>query len=275
MTTAPDPPAASHGPAGVAEPPLTADLVAAYLDRIGHPPVATADLATLTTLQDAHVRAVPFENLDIHLGVPLSLDLADLADKVIHRRRGGFCFELNGLFAALLTSLGFEVQLIEARHLLDDGSRGDRFDHARVLVSLEDRPWVADVGTGASPRGPLHLDPGAQQIGHVRYRTTSRDEFLVTERWDDDAWQTGWSFDLTPVPLAAFEERCRYHQTSPDSHFTQKPLCTLVTEDGHVTLSERTLIVTRGGLREERTIDDPLTELRQRFGVTLPRWPGG
>ncbi len=230
----------------------------------------------LASLQDAHVRTVPFENLDIHLGVPLSLDVDDLVAKVVKARRGGFCFELNGLFHAVLEALGFDAWLVEARVIEDDGALGPRFDHARIAVALPDTadPVIVDVGTGASPRAPLRLSPGEQQIGHTRQRVRRVGDRFVSDRLGPDGWETGWSFTLDPQPLSAFEGRCRYHQQDPASHFTQKPLCTLVTTDGHITLSDRQLITTRGSDRHEAPVDDPLTTLREVFGIELPRWPG-
>ncbi|MFP4634830.1 MAG: arylamine N-acetyltransferase family protein [Nitriliruptoraceae bacterium] len=251
---------------------LSPTVVRAYLERIGHPPVEAPDEEALASLQDAHVRNVPFENLDIHLGRRLSLDLDRLVDKVVTKRRGGFCFELNGLFHALLASLGFDAWLVEARSL-EDGELGPRFDHARVLVDL-DVQVVVDVGTGASPRGPIELSDRPQTIGAVTYRTRKVNGRYLTEQRDGDTWTPGWTFDTAAHSLDDFAERCHYHQASPDSHFTHKPLCTLVTDDGHVTLSDRQLITTTGDGRTEVEVDDPLEVLERRFGISLPRWPG-
>jgi N-hydroxyarylamine O-acetyltransferase len=255
--------------------PLAPGRVDAYLARIDHPQVRDADAATLASLQDAHVRSVPFENLDIHLGVPLTLDIGGLFAKVVERRRGGFCFELNGLFHALLISLGYEAWLVEARQLEEDGTLGPRFDHARILTVLDGETLLVDVGNGASPRGPIRLVEDEQVIGGQHYRVRRLGERLISDRLTDGAWQPGWVFDTEPRELSDFTERCHYHQHAPESHFTQKPLCSIVTEHGQVTLSDRTLIVTEDGERSESTVDDPLRELEHRFGVTIPRWPGG
>ena len=254
--------------------PLAPALVDGYLRRIGHAPVSTPDLATLASLQDAHVRAVPFENLDIHLGRPLRLDLDHLAAKVVADRRGGFCFELNGLFCALLLTLGFDARLVEARGTRDDGSLGTPFDHARILARFASTEVLVDVGTGVSPRGPIRLDDAPQRIGRCSYRVRRAGGRYVSERWEDGAWSPGWSFDTTPRALHDFAARCRHHERSPESDFTGKPLCTLVTEDGHLTLSDRRLITVRGDDRVEQEVDDPLAVLDARFGVRLPRWPG-
>jgi N-hydroxyarylamine O-acetyltransferase len=260
-------------PMAPSTPRLNPAVVAAYLDRVRHPPVNSPTLAALTTLQDAHVRTVPFENLDIHLGQPLSLEQDDLVRKVVQNRRGGFCFELNGLFHALLTSLGFQATLVEAR-TFEEGHLGPRFDHARILVDLDGDTLLVDVGTGASPRGPIRLNEDAQQVGVSTYRVISMQGRLVSQALVDGQWTSGWSFDTVARGLEDFADRCTYHQTSSESHFTQKPLCTLVTESGHITLSDLTLITTAHGHRHEELVDDPLAVLQSRFGVTLPRWPG-
>jgi N-hydroxyarylamine O-acetyltransferase len=255
-------------------PQLTRDDADAYLDRINHGPVRTPTLDVLATLQDAHVRTVPFENLDIHLSVPLSLSIDRLVKKVIERHRGGFCFELNGLFGALLRTLDFDVRLVEARHTNPDESLGPRFDHARLIVSLDGRQHLVDVGTGASPRRPLQLDVDDPQCaGPVLYRLRPDGDGHRSERLVDDSWEPDWWFDTKPLPLHAFGDRCLYHQQSPESHFTQKPLCTLVTEDGHITLSGDQLITTRRGERHTETVTDPLAVLSNRFGIDLPRYP--
>lgn len=258
-----------------ARPRLPPRIAGGYLARIGHEPIDASDVATLASLQDAHVRAVPFENLDIHLGRPLSLGLDDLAAKVVEERRGGFCYELNGLFCALLTTLGFDAWLVEARTREEDGTLGPRFDHARIVVATDEGPVLVDVGTGASPRGPIRLDrDGPQRVGHVTYRVRTRQGRFETDRLDGDDWTPGWSFDLAERRLGDFADRCLFHQRSPDSHFTSKPLCTLVTEDGHITLTDRRLIETVGGRRTEREVEEPLDVLASRFGIMLPRWPG-
>lgn len=253
---------------------LTPSQVEAYLARIGHAGSRAVALDTLTALHRAHLLAVPFENLDIHLGQPLSLDADHLAAKVVTRRRGGFCYELNGLFCSLLVTLGFTVRLVEARTRDVDGQLGPRFDHARILATVEGRDWLVDVGTGASPRGPIGLTETPQVVGGTRHRVVSRDGRYDSQHLDGDTWRTGWSFDDVPRDLSEFAERCEYHQRSPDSHFTHKPVCTLVTERGHVTLADRQLITTEDGHRHEQEVTDPLTVLAHMFGIVLPRWPG-
>jgi N-hydroxyarylamine O-acetyltransferase len=140
------------------------EIVAAYLRRISVPRPRTVDPAALSRLHRAHQMAIPFENLSIHLAEPVSLDGDDLIHKVVTRRRGGFCYELNGAFALLLRALGAEVVLVAAR-VYNAGRLGPPFDHVTLLVHLADGsgPWLADVGFGSHSTCPLLFDSRQEQ----------------------------------------------------------------------------------------------------------------
>jgi N-hydroxyarylamine O-acetyltransferase len=252
---------------------LDPQRTAAYLERLGvdgHQ--VTADLAGLTLLHERHLRTTPFENLSIHMDEPIVLDVDALVDKLTVHRRGGFCYELNGAFAALLTTLGFDVTLYEARVGPDGG--GMPFDHLCLGVRLATGRHLADVGFGASFLRPLDLDatgPQADPAGTYQLAPAGDDEFDMAENGE-----VQFRFATTPRRLADFADACRYHQTSPRSHFTQGTVCSLATADGRVTIRNRTLIVTTGETRTERVIssDDELLEhYRHHFGITLERVP--
>ena len=140
-------------------------MLASYLARIGVPRPPGLDAETLRDLHRAHLVAVPFENLNIHLGEPISLHEADLIDKIAGRRRGGFCYELNGAFGCLLEWLGARVRRVSARVYGGDGGLGPPFDHLALLVWLPDGtgPWLADVGFGSHSTYPLLADARAGQ----------------------------------------------------------------------------------------------------------------
>lgn len=238
-----------------------------YLERIGCALPPRAELGTLAALQRAHLAAVPFENLDIHLGVPIELAPEALLAKLVARRRGGFCYELNGAFAALLAALGFRLRLCEAR-VFGAGGLGIRFDHLALVVEL-DGPYLVDVGFGECVRAPLALRPGASATdvgGSYRIEPAPGGALDLLR---DGAPQ--YRLDPAPRTLADFEPGCRHHQTSPDSHFTRKPIVTRATETGRQTLSGLRWIETRGGEREEREFAPaelgPL--LSARFGIEL------
>ena len=246
--------------------------VQAYLDRISyHGPLApTAE--TLRALQVAHLQTVPFENLSIHACQPIVLDDQALFDKVIHRRRGGFCYELNGLFAALLRELGFQVTKLSAGVARGDGTFGPDFDHMALQVDLEER-WLADVGFGDSFRDPLRLDERGEQPEGVRtFRIDEDGDHLLLLRRDGPGqpWQPQYRFTLQSHEYPDYAGMCHFHQTSPESHFTRQTVCSLATADGRVTLSGMKLIITKGGERQERVLENAEEQkalLREVFGV--------
>jgi N-hydroxyarylamine O-acetyltransferase len=248
--------------------------VQAYLDRIGYRGPLSPTAETLRALQVANLQAVPFENLSIHAGQPIVLDHDALFEKVVVRRRGGFCYELNGLFAALLRALGFEVDLLAAGVARAGGTFGPEFDHMTIAVTLGERR-LADVGFGDSFREPLLLDErGEQPQGERAYRIAEDGAYLVLlqRQGAEGPWEPQYRFTLQPHALAEYAEMCRYHQTSPQSHFTQRRVCSLATPDGRVTLSDRRLITTRGGVRQERMLESDeeyAATLREQFGVVV------
>jgi N-hydroxyarylamine O-acetyltransferase len=215
---------------------------------------------------------VPFENLDIHLGRRIELDEEAIFEKIVMRRRGGFCYEHNGLFAAVLRALGFEVTLLEARVSRGDGTFGIPFDHLTLAVQLADR-WLADVGFGDSFLEPLRLDdPDDQTQGNGTFRVRHDDTQGVYARRVDGEWRDQYQFFLAPRTLSDFAPGCHYHQTSPLTSFTQKRVCSLATPEGRITLSDRKLITTRNGRRDERDLPDEdafRAALREHFGIEL------
>jgi N-hydroxyarylamine O-acetyltransferase len=223
--------------------------VGAYLARIGYEGSSEPTFETLSALQRAHMLSVPFENLDIHLGRRLVLDREANFEKVVVRRRGGWCYELNGLFGLLLERLGFRVTLLGARVV---GERvGKELGHLMLRVDLE-QPWLADVGFGESSLVPLPLGEEPQQL------------------IEEDGVRR--EFALVPRRLEEFQAMCEYSQTSPDMLFTQRRLCTLATATGRITLSDLRLIERDGDQVAERELADEeewRSVLLERFGVVL------
>jgi N-hydroxyarylamine O-acetyltransferase len=252
---------------------------AAYLDRIGYSGSTDPSAETLRALHRAHMIAVPFENLDIHIGRTIVCDEARFLYKIITERRGGFCYELNGAFAALLRTLGYEVTLLSARVNRSDGSEAPEFDHLTLRVDLPaargaSSPWLSDVGFGDSFLQPLRLEHGFEQsqIGRV-YRLTKADGRFQMEVRTGDPWKKQYSFTLQPRQLQEFAAMCHYHQTSPESHFTRQRICSRATPSGRITLSDLKLIETRDGQREERQLageEQWLATLAEMFAITLP-----
>ncbi|MBW4516702.1 MAG: arylamine N-acetyltransferase [Timaviella obliquedivisa GSE-PSE-MK23-08B] len=224
--------------------------ISAYLQRIGYGGSIEPTVQTLGALQRAHLLTVPFENLDIHLGKPLNLDSDALFTKIVEQQRGGFCYELNGLLAEVLLQLGFEVSLLSAQVARKQGGFGENFDHLVLLVHLEE-DWLVDVGFGESFPEPLSL---SQEGACGGYRLSHDGQYWLVQALKTDHWQTQFRFTPDPHQFSEFHRMCVYHQTSPESKFTQRRLCSRATLEGRITLVDRRLILTRWGDRQERRL---------------------
>src|SRR5215218_2937057 len=193
----------------------------AYLERINYNGSRDVNAETLRALQVAHLLSVPFENLSIHAGEPIVLNENALYTKIVDQRRGGFCYECNGVFAGLLRALGFEVAMLAAGVARPDGTFGPEFDHMTLMVTLEDR-WLVDVGFGDSFLEPLLLDRRMDQTQGTRtFRIEDDNGHLILSRRDDgEDWKPQYRFTLKQHGFADYEEMCQFHQTSSESHFT-------------------------------------------------------
>lgn len=251
--------------------------VTRYLKRLKYTGPTTPTAETLRQLQLAHLQTVPFENLSIHSQEPIVLNDDALFEKIVVKHRGGFCYELNGLFASLLRSLGFDVTMLSARVANAAGEFGPEYDHMTLLVTAPDAPqqrWLADVGFGDSFNEPLLLDVREEQVqGAHAYRIDPVEDYLLLlQREDGGDWQPEYRFRLEPHEFPDYEEMCYFHQTSPQSHFTKAPMCSRLTKDGRITLSGMRFISTQRGVREERTVADEETYallLRDEFGIEM------
>jgi N-hydroxyarylamine O-acetyltransferase len=246
----------------------------AYLERINYHGSLAPTAATLRELQVAHLLAVPFENLSIHAHEPIVLEDEALFTKIVDNRRGGFCYEANGLFAALLRALGFDVRMLSAGVANAEGEFGPDFDHMALMVSLSQRLLV-DVGFGDSFSEPLLLDEQGEQVqGGRAYRILSDDTHLVLmQREDGGEWKAQYRFTLEAQTYADYAEMCRYHQTSPQSHFTRSRVCSRATPEGRITLSEMRFITTsKNSQRQERTLtseEEYARVLQEQFGIVM------
>ncbi len=222
------------------------DTIGRYLDRIGALRPSAMDATALRELQRRHLEAVPFENLSIHLGEGIVLAEDALVDKIVGRGRGGFCYELNGLFAALLDGLGFDVSLHAASMFRDDG-------HA-VYPLRRDWPEAQEDPAGSF----LVLDAGGGDVdvvmdGKPRYRAEARAR-----------------------RIADFVRPCWWHATSPESHFHDIARCSRATETGRVSIIGDRLVETVDGERTEtplRSDAEVLAAYEKHFGIQLPRVP--
>ncbi|MFE7564894.1 arylamine N-acetyltransferase [Kitasatospora sp. NPDC057500] len=255
--------------------------MAAYLDRIGAARPGRAGADELARLQEAHLDAVPFENLSIHLGESVVLEPAALLEKIVDRRRGGFCYELNGAFAALLRALGYRVDLLAAR-VFNGAKPGPPFDHLALRVAADGAAWLVDVGFGRFARRPLLLDERGEQHDPAGVFT-----LLPSGTADDlDVRLDGepqYRLELRPHTLADFVPTCWWQTTSPGSLFTRGTTCSRPTPDGgrttlnstRATGGTRLLRTAPDGTRSEELLapDAALAAYRTHFGITLDRLP--
>lgn len=240
-----------------------------YLQRIGILERKNPDYDFLAELQLAHLLTVPFETHDIHSGIRIICDEEGFLNKIIARKRGGFCYELNSAFAWLLRSLGFRVTLLSGRVARPTGDYGPEFDHMTLLVHL-DRDYVVDVGFTNFSAIPLTLD-GTEKtdvLGTSEIRRLENGDFAFC-RFEDNAWKTEYLFTLKPRQLKEFEAMCRFHESSPESPFTTKPLATIYTTSGRKTISGNSLIILDNGIRTIRDITDAekFDLLKEQFGI--------
>ncbi|XP_042366310.1 arylamine N-acetyltransferase, pineal gland isozyme NAT-10-like [Plectropomus leopardus] len=259
-----------------------------YLSRIGFAGPAEPSLEVLRSLHTCHLLSVPFENLTVHSGGRVQLDLSLLYDKIVNQRRGGFCFENNGLFSWLLSELGFQVTLLSGQVKNAITCRyGPPFDHLTLMVNLDGQRWLCDVGFGAAGfSAPLSLETsGPQEQGHRVYRIREHVGMHFLEwqqeenRGADGDWVELYKFTLEPRCLGDFAERCEYHQRSPCSLFFCKSLCTILKPGGRVSYTGHKLTTTTfptegtQGVVETTTRDLKDEEipgvLAEEFGVVL------
>lgn len=231
--------------------------VDAYLRRIGwtgRRPGVDAD--SLCALQFLHLTHVPYENFDIIAGRPFSLNADDLYDKIVERRRGGFCYEMNILFHRLLVELGFKATILASRILHIEGM-GPDCDHMILLVELEQR-WIADAGNSRFARYPLALDaPGEQTEGNCTFWFKQEGgEYALWQRDSAGEEALQYAFTLQPRRAEEFIPICQYKWTSPESRFTKTRLCSMVTPEGRMAINGMRLITTVRGERTDRDLDE-------------------
>jgi len=215
--------------------PLAFDLDA-YCARINYTGSRNASLATLKGLHSAHAHNVPFENLDIHLGQAISLEPSDLFTKIVSRKRGGYCYEVNSFFAMILRAFGFQVQCLLARVLYGFSNFRPR-SHQFLLISVENQSWIADVGFGSCClREPMRLIPGVvneQGPDSFRLRTEAGTSYIL-ESLLAGRWQDLYEFTLEPFDLVDYEPFNYWNSTSPHVKWTQQKICTIPTKEGRV-----------------------------------------
>ncbi len=250
------------------------EKIKAYFERIGLelPQTLVPDGELLRNLQFAFCTHVPYENLDIMRGIPLSLKDEDLFEKIVTRKQGGFCFELNGSFGWLLRQLGYTVTDCFARYLR--GERAIPMRRHRVLkVEAVDGIYLADVGIGEiCPREPLKLEEGIVQEQFGENYRFDRDPFLGWVLMDlhHGQWRRFYSFTEEPQLPVDFDAACFWCEKHPDSPFIPQEMFSLKTREGRITLDGSLYkeFTSQGVLAKELT-PEQMPEAYRRFGLTL------
>lgn len=240
-----------------------------YLNRIEIEQIEIAnDLETLKFLQKKHLLTVPFENLDIHWQRPIILDTKKFYEKIVDQKRGGFCYELNGLFNELLNEIGFPSKIISAKVMQRNGNFGAEYDHLAILTKIGNQEFLVDVGFGDFIVEPLKFVLDVEQKDEngtflIRKQT---DEYFEVVKKDGEIWQSEYIFKDLARDLTEFTEMCNFHQTSPESHFSHGKLCSLMLENGRKTLTDKKFIETNIGKKVETEItsDEEFYEILER-----------
>src|SRR5579859_975233 len=252
----------------------------AYFDRIGFAGEARPDLATLFALHRAHLQAIPYENLDVQLGRPLTTDPAAAFDKIVTRRRGGWCYEMNGLFGAVLSEIGFKVTRMAGaamREIMGDIVIGN---HLVLLVEIDGGPWIADVGFGDGSLDPFPLTPAAMTVAGYGFRLESMDEGWWRFHNHEFGGAKSFDFQVAPADPELLAGRCEWLQYAPESNFVLNAVVQRYRGDGILQLRGRVLRrVTPAGVTQETiaSAEEWVAVLSRDFGLDVPEaatlWP--
>ncbi len=245
-----------------------------YLERINYSGNLEPNLDTLKRLQKTHLLNIPFENLDIHNNTPIDLSIENLFNKIINQNRGGFCYELNGLFYELLNIIGFEVKMISARVFDQNKGYGKEYDHLASIIKINNMEFLTDVGFGEFTFEPLKLQLGTVQKDQRGNFKIDKFEngYLKVCKIENEKPTPEYIFKNEERELKEFQDMCIFHQTSSNSHFTSKKLITLPTENGRITISGDTLkhieleTITEFTLKNEEEYE---RELWNRFKIKI------
>jgi arylamine N-acetyltransferase len=257
---------------------MTLDL-AAYFNRINYRGAVEPTFDVLQDLMTAHTRTIPFENLDPVMGVPVDdLGPEALTDKLVHRRRGGYCYEQNGLMGHVLTEVGFRVRRLAGRvvWMSPPGAPLPAQTHTVLAVTFpgSQGSYLVDVGFGGQTlTSPIRFETGTvQQTTHEPYRLEDRGEGLVLQALIAEEWRPLYEFSTRTQPAIDLKVGSWFVSTHPSSHFVTGLMVALVTDDARYNLSGRDLTIHRTGGSEKVLLDDAaavLETLRARFGINI------
>ena len=251
---------------------MLATLASTYFSRIGVPRSVRTDLTSLQHIHTAHVGSIPFENLDILLGCPIRLEIESLRAKLIDQRRGGYCFEQNTLFLAVLRELGFDARAVEARVRAGAVAIRPR-THMAIIVSLAGRDWLVDVGFGGEgPIEPVPMTGLAVAQGGLEYRVTTNGATRILQMRAAADWTDQYAFVPGEVHPVDFEMANWFTSTYPQSPFVRTLTAQRATRDARYVLRYPHYSEIRGGSASAREISraELMPMLREVFLIDLP-----
>ena len=251
-----------------------------YLDRIAFARPTAPDLATLQALHRAHALSIPYENIDVQLGRAVTRAPERAFEKIVMKRRGGWCYEMNGLFAAALEAIGFRVRRLAGAVMREALGAAAVGNHLVVLVDLDDETWLCDVGFGDGLIAPTPLAVGPIRVGHFHCAIEQTDDGWWRYRNDPAGGAPGFDFHEDVADESLLETQCRRLQSEPDSPFVQNLVVQRWENDRHVSLRGRVLQELSASGRSRRLIgdaDELVDVLQRRFGLDTPEttalWP--
>ena len=251
-----------------------------YLERIGFSGTPAPDRATLEAVQRRHLLAIPYENIDVQLGRPVTTDPAAAFDKLVTRRRGGWCYEMNGLFGWALAEIGFAVTRLASGVMRSAMGEAMVGNHLVLRVACEGGPFLADVGLGSPPIAPVVIAPGEFTAGGLTFRLEAMEDGWWRLHNSPGAMPPNFDFHLERMDEALLSASCHGLQTDPNSIFVQNLICQRFLPDGHLQLLGRTLKRATPAGPSERLVGsaDELAEvLAADFGIDEPQakdlWP--
>jgi N-hydroxyarylamine O-acetyltransferase len=255
--------------------------LSAYLNRIRFDGSVRPDLATLRAIHRAHQYAIPFENLDVLLHRPVDLDLEANYDKIVRQRRGGWCYEMNGVLGWALKEIGFEVMRMGAGVMRVRAGDAQLGNHLCLLVGL-DQPYLVDVGFGGSLAEPLPLRASEREDRPYRLGLSELGGgyWRFGEIAHGDAEAFSFDFRVAPADEALLARQCRFLRTDPASQFIQNLVVQRRTADTHLSLRGRVLTVTHATRVDKKLLcstDELVGTLRDSFDLDIPEaatlWP--
>ena len=242
-----------------------------YVTRFNASIPKEVSLTRLAELQGQHLQHIPFENLDVIRKVPIYLNLQSIFSKIVQDKRGGYCYELNGLFQSLLTALGYDSHLVAATVLRPNGQWAKADTHAAILVQL-DQPYLVDVGFGAAtPRSPIPLDGTEQTDINGTYKVMqAHDGTFDLIQVNELGIRTLYRFHTDKKSLVDFHEGCVFNQVAKESSFTHYDIVSCATKTGRITLTDRTLTVIDNGIQttSELSAEEKVNVLQDVFKLT-------